>query len=86
MVGLHGCWTYDASGNRTLEACSTATSTPCASGAPIGAQYTATALNTTANNDQLFADNYCPLAHNEIRQSVSAGSLVRTLGMRRFRG
>ena len=55
---LHGCWNYDGFGNRTLEAYSTATSTPCAPGAPIGAQYMATPLNTTANNNQLSSLTY----------------------------
>ena len=58
MSGLYGCWNYDGFGNRTLEAYSTATSTPCAPGAPIGAQYMATPLNTTANNNQLSSLTY----------------------------
>jgi RHS repeat-associated protein len=38
----YGCWTYDAFGNRTLEAFSSVTSAPCASGANDNLQYTAT--------------------------------------------
>ena len=53
LVGLYGCWTYDAFGNRTLEAYSTASSTPCATGATANAQYTKTTLNTALNNNQL---------------------------------
>lgn len=53
LAGLYGCWNYDAFGNRTLEAYSTASSTPCSSGATVNAQYTATPVNTTANNNRL---------------------------------
>ncbi|MGO9340031.1 MAG: RHS repeat-associated core domain-containing protein [Terracidiphilus sp.] len=47
-TNMNGCWIYDPFGNRTLEAFSDTTSTPCAPGAPIGAQYTVT--TPTANN------------------------------------
>ena len=38
--GDYGCWTYDPFGNRTLEAISTATVTPCAPGANDNAIFT----------------------------------------------
>ncbi len=41
--GEYGCWVYDAFGNRTLEAFAMTTTTPCATGAPIGSPYTVTA-------------------------------------------
>ena len=53
--GMNGCWTYDGFGNRKLEAFSTATSTPCASGAPIGAPYTVT---TPMVNNQVSGISY----------------------------
>jgi RHS repeat-associated protein len=40
--GESGCWNYDAFGNRTVEAFSTQTTTPCAQGANDNAQYTVT--------------------------------------------
>ena len=46
--GLNGCWTYDGFGNRTKEALSTVTSTPCASGANDNVQLTVT--TPTASN------------------------------------
>ncbi len=52
-AGAYGCWTYDPFGNRTLEAYSTATSTPCAHGANDNLQDEATPQNTTLNNNQL---------------------------------
>ena len=40
FANMYGCWTYDSFGNRTKEAFSTATTTPCASGANDNAQLT----------------------------------------------
>jgi len=38
----YGCWSYDSFGNRTLEAFSSVTTTPCATGANDNLQYTLT--------------------------------------------
>ena len=48
--GQNGCWTYDAFGNRKLEAFSTTTTTPCAAGEPAGSQYTVTTPSGSYNN------------------------------------
>jgi RHS repeat-associated protein len=48
--GEAGCWQYDAFGNRTEEAYSTATTTPCASGANDNAQLMNTPQNSANNN------------------------------------
>jgi RHS repeat-associated protein len=47
-AGEYGCWTYDAFGNRMLEAFTQKSTTPCAPGAPIGSPYTVT--NPTPKN------------------------------------
>jgi RHS repeat-associated protein len=48
--GTNGCWTYDAFGNRKLEAFSTVTSTPCAPGANDNSQLTSLTYSTSYNN------------------------------------
>jgi hypothetical protein len=48
--GQYGCWTYDSFWNRTKEAYSTATSTPCVSGA----------------NDNVFSITVTPTAYNQV--------------------
>jgi RHS repeat-associated protein len=47
---LYGCWTYDAFGNRLLEAYSTASTTPCTTGANDNAQSTSTPQSASYNN------------------------------------
>jgi hypothetical protein len=49
-TGAYGCWTYDPFGNRTLEAYSSHTSTPCVSGANDNLQYTSTSVSSAGNN------------------------------------
>jgi hypothetical protein len=51
----YGCWSYDPFGNRTLEAYSSVTSTPCATGANDNVLSVSTPMNTTLNNNQLAA-------------------------------
>ncbi len=53
--GGYGCWTYDAFGNRKLEAYSNATSTPCATGANDNLQQTTT---NPATNNQISGLQY----------------------------
>ena len=53
--GEYGCWTYDAWGNRTLEAFTQKTTTPCATGAPIGSPYTVT---TPTLKNQVSGSSY----------------------------
>jgi len=50
FAGQYGCWTYDPFGNRLLEAYSTATSTPCASGAYDNTQQMNTPQSSASNN------------------------------------
>jgi len=58
LNGENGCWTYDPFGNRTLEAFSTVTTTPCASGANDNAQYTPASYSGTNNRvDRFGYDN-----------------------------
>jgi YD repeat-containing protein len=54
-AGMYGCWNYDAFGNRLVENYSVVTTMPCVPGAPPGALFKATPVNTTLNNNQLAA-------------------------------
>jgi RHS repeat-associated protein len=62
-ASVTGCWTYDGFGNRTLEAYSNVTTTPCATGANDNLQLTITtpeylAQPTTPMNNQLAGLSY----------------------------
>ena len=69
FAGQYGCWTYDPFGNRLLEAYSTATSTPCASGAYDNTQQMNTPQSSASNN-RLSTLTY-DLAGNVTYDSVS---------------
>jgi RHS repeat-associated protein len=53
--GEYGCWTYDSFGNRSLEAFTMKSTTPCAPGAPIGSPYTVT---TPTSKNQVTGFTY----------------------------
>jgi RHS repeat-associated protein len=60
FANQNGCWTYDAFGNRTMEAYSTLSSTPCAPGANDNAQLTVTAQSSANNNQVAGITQYDP--------------------------
>jgi hypothetical protein len=56
LRGRYGCWNYDPFGKRTLEAFSTLTTTPYASGANENSQRTPAVI--TQNNNHADGLNY----------------------------